>query len=365
MKIYGISYLILSFLPCVLLHPAVKNPDIPSKGDWDLKIEKQWQTSNYGQKPMAIPRIGCITDDGTICLYDYKHRAHFIINSDGSFKAEFGKRGEGPGEIRFPSRYFSLKNKFIIYDQPKLQYFLADGTYVKSLPIGGRFDPPELFINENEYISYKERGTGGIFSHVYLSEGRQKLIRKILPAKGDLSESSQRGTVTIIIPGLSPRLATSFDTKNQRLYYGVSDTYAIVVCDMEGDIIERFSLQRKKIKFTKSMINRLSGGERRMFKNQYKKITGKFPYLTYFQKIQVEGGLLLVFVIYFGDSWEEQQIDIFSLEGKYLNRTLFKPPNRELIVGEVFIMNGYLYTILDNGKGDRKLVKYKITLPIG
>lgn len=363
MKKYGIFFLFLCF-PFVLLYSEIKNRDTPAKGDWDLKIEKQWQISKYGQKPMAIPRIGCIADDGTICLYDYKHRAHFIINSDGTFKAEFGKKGEGPGEVRFPWRYYALQDRFIIYDRPKLHYFLADGTYVKSLPIGGRFDAPELFINENEYISYKEQGAGGIFSHVFLSQGRQKLIRKILPAKGDLSESSQGGTITIIIPGLSPMLAASFDTKNRRLYYGLSDTYAINVCDMDGNIIEGFTLQRKKTKFTKSMINRLSGGERRMFRNQYKKITGKFPYLTYFQKIQVEGGLLLVFVIYFGDAWEEQQIDIFSPGGKYLYRTLFKPPGGELIVGEVFIMKDYLYTIQDNGKGDRRLVKYKITLPI-
>lgn len=363
MKKQLILFLILSFFLYFPLLSDIKNPDKPLKSDWDLRAESQWQISKYGKKNMAAANFGCIADDGTICLYDFKHGAHYVISSDGTFKAEFGKKGEGPGEVRFPHRYFSVKDTFIIYDLPKLHYFLLDGTFVKSLPIGSRFDPPELFINKNEYISHKQQNAGGVFSHVNLAESKQNLIKKILPYETGVSESSQRGKMTVIMPGLCPKLGTAFDTKNKRLYYAISDTYAIHVIDMAGHIIEGFSLDREKIKFTKKMLNRVSLGERRMLKSWFKKIIGKFPYLTYFDKIQVENGLLLVYVIYFGDSWEEQQIDIFSLDGKYLCRTFFKPADGDIIVDEVLIKNGYLYALLEDGDGDRKLAKYKITLP--
>lgn len=363
MKKNLILFIMLILIIYCPLFPEVVNPDKPLKGDWDLKAEKVWEISGYGKKPMAIPKIGCISDDGTICIYDFKYRLHFVVDSSGKYKTSFGKRGEGPGEVRYPRNYYSVKNKFIIFDQPKLHYFLTDGTFLKSIPIGSRFDPPQLFINENVYISYRERGTAGTFSYVYIKEGNQNIIKKIHPSDGELSESTQGKLITVIIPGLSPRIVTAFDEKNKRLYYGKSDIYLLNICDIKGNIIEKFSLQREKIKFTKKMINRLSGGERRMFRRDYNKLISKFPCLTYFQKIQIEKGLVFVYVIYFGNSWEDQQIDVFSIDGRYLYRTLFKPTKGNKIVNEVFIQNGHLYSILENRDGEQKLVKYKITLP--
>jgi len=94
MKKHVIFFLILSFFLYFPLLSDVKNPDKPLKGDWDLRAERRWQISKYGKKNMAIANFGCIADGGTICLHDFKHGAHYAINSDGTFKAEFGKKGE-------------------------------------------------------------------------------------------------------------------------------------------------------------------------------------------------------------------------------------------------------------------------------
>lgn len=365
MKQYIVLFMLFILLICFPLFPEVKNPDKPLKGDWNLKAVKVWQTSKYGKKTMAIPRIGAVSKDGTICMFDYKHQAHFIITGSGEFQTGFGKRGEGPGEVRFAWRYFSVTDKFIVYDRPKLHYFLTDGTYVKSIPIGGRFDPPELFINENEYISYSDSGTVRTLSHVNLKEGTKNIIKKISQADGALRESAGGGKVITIggIPGLAPEFASTLDINNKRLYYGVSDRYLIEICGMQGNALGNFSVERHKIKFKKKMLNLFSRGERRMFKQRYKKIVAKFPELTYFQKMQFEKGLILVHVVYLGDSWEKQQIDIFSPGGTYLYRTFFTPADGERIRGKVVIKNGYLYTIQEDRDDELKLVKYKIALP--
>ena len=76
--------------------------------------------------------------------------------------------------------------------------------------------------------------------------------------------------------------------------------------------------------------------------------------------------LILVYVIYVGDYWHEQQIDIFSLDGKYLYRTLFKPGKGEEIFytrHKVIIKDGFLYAPLVDEEENMKVVKYQVSLP--
>ena len=61
------------------LYPEIVNPDKPLQGDWDLKAQKIWETSRYGKKPMAVPGLRCISEDGTICVYDWKRRENLFI----------------------------------------------------------------------------------------------------------------------------------------------------------------------------------------------------------------------------------------------------------------------------------------------
>ncbi len=90
--------------------------------------------------------------------------------------------------------------------------------------------------------------------------------------------------------------------------------------------------------------------------------------LNYFSKIRIEKGLVYVFVTNYAEYWDDQQIDIFSLEGKYLYRTVFTPGKGEKIHSSsifhgLMIKNGFLYTVLEDSNDDRKLVKYRVSLP--
>lgn len=350
------------------LYPEIVNPDKPLQGDWDLKAQKIWETSRFGKKPMAAPSLRCISGDGTICIYDWKRNLHYVLDSNGKLITSFGKRGEGPGEVRWPRSYFSANNKFIIYDQPKLHYFLKNGEHEKSVPIGGSFDPPIFFINENEYISRPE-SEGGNIALVNLGTSNQKVIKNIPAFSGLLNLSSGNRVIGISIPWSFPDFQLGFDGGKKRLYYGISHSYLINIVDLDGNMIGSFSLKREKRKITKKMEKeyaKRNPGEARMMSPAMRKRIPKE--LNYFSKIQIENGLVYVFVTNYAEHWDDQPIDIFSLEGKYLYRTVFKPGKGEKIYASstfhgLIIKKGFLYTVLEDLDDDRKLVKYKVSLP--
>jgi hypothetical protein len=124
--------LLMLVLSIGLLSEEIMNPDKPLKGDWDLKAEKVWEVTNYGKKAMAVPTVGAVSDDGTICVYDCKYWVNYLLDKDGNYIGKFGKRGEGPGEIKSQMNMFSVNDKFIISSYLRINYFTKKGKYVKT-----------------------------------------------------------------------------------------------------------------------------------------------------------------------------------------------------------------------------------------
>lgn len=360
-----IIFLFIVFIFDCFLASEIINQDKPLLGDWDLKAQKVWEIGKYGEEPMASPILACVSGDGTIFMHDFKHGLHFSIDSSGKLKTSFARKGEGPGEVRFPWGYFSVDNKLIVFDRPKLHFFLADGTYQKSIPITTRSDRPGVFINENEYISYPKSDEGEII-HVNLEKGSRKVIKKISTYK-DATYIS-RGKA-VVVPWLHAEFVADYDAQNHRFYYGINDAYLINVIDSEGNMINTFSLKRQKRKVSAEMdkeYRKQNPNESEMISPEMVKSLPKE--LTYFRKIQITNGWVYVFVTNFAEYWDDQQIDIFSLDGKYTYRAVFKLGSGEKIYSAslfpgVFIQGNYLYTIVLDKDHDYKLVKYQISLP--
>ena len=343
----------------------VKNPDAPLKGDWDLKAKKLWEVSNYGKKVMAMPAVETVLDDETLCVYDYKTRENYLFNRNGKFVASFGKEGEGPGEIRSQRNVFAGEGKFIIVDYLLIHYFSNTGKYLKTVRYTRAWGFPTLFINDDEYLSHETLDTFEIH-WINLAKGSYKSIKEISYYQEGVSFAGEQGRMTIILPCVTPAILCAFDQKNKKLYYGKNDSYTIYAMNQEGIVSDRFSINREKRDFTSKMKKKLNK-EIALSPAQWK----RFPsHLTYFNKIQILDEFIFVYVIYFGDYWKEQQIDIFSLDGKYLYRTVFKPGNEEEICSsgypagkQVIIKDGFLYTSLLDKDGDTKVVKYQVSLP--
>jgi hypothetical protein len=368
MKTFLIS-LILIILVTVMLYPGVKdvklkvNPDKPLKGEWDFKPTKVRAITEAGKDTFSRPEIA-VSRDGTLCVWDWKNKLSYIFNSEGEFRKSFGKRGEGPGEMRWHLNSLFIGDKLITVDIDRLHYFTKNGEFIKSVPGQLSRLEPHFFINENEFISaapfnYPE-GTSRI-THVNLKTGKKNTIQELR----DPTKKQRREGPNFTLVGLSPVIVTAYDYDSHRLYYGVSHSYVIHAVDLKGNVLDSFSVEREKKKIS------LEAKVRELVlmdpSGPHKEIAKRLPdEIVYFHRIQMVNGLIYVFVGNFGIHWENQQIDIFSPGGKYLYRAQFKPAeglNIYFSSNCILFQGDYLYVVLEDEDGEVMIVKYKIELP--
>ena len=144
--------LLILFILVMLLSADVKNSDKPAKGEHVFKIKRVWQVENAGDNPFGrISRIR-VSDKGIIYCYDDKNLTYYIFDPQGKLMGSFGKRGEGPGEIKRIEQapIFLAGDKIVVQDTDRLHYFSWDGKFIKSV-INRRARRPIFFLNEDEF----------------------------------------------------------------------------------------------------------------------------------------------------------------------------------------------------------------------
>lgn len=361
--------LILLLVLVVSLAPGsgVVNPDKPLKGEWELKPTKVWAITGAGEDTFSRPEI-VVAENGTLCVWDWKNRSSYIFDETGKFKKAFAKRGEGPGEMRWHINSLFSGDKLVTVDVDRLHFFTMDGEFLKSVPSLLRLQEPQFFISENEFITaHASRLTDGKgrITHVNIKTREKKIIKEFAAFKrGKLSRDPD-----FTLVGLSPMVATAYDQKNRVLYYGVNNSYVIHAIDLDGNVLNTFSLKREKKRI--SMEAKIKEIRIMDPSGPVKEIAKRLPdEVVYYHRIQIENGLVFVFVGNFGIHWESQQIDIFSPKGKYLYRSVFKPgsddgSNIYFSTHCIQICNNHLYVILEDDDGEVSIVKYKIVLPKG
>lgn len=355
--------IILSFETTLFAAETV-NPDKPLHGNWELKPVQVWEADAYGKKVMTACNVTAVADDGTVAVFDWKHWTNFIFDKNGKFVAPFAKRGEGPGEVKSQRDVFAYGNRFIVKDYCKLHYFSRTGKHRKTLRHKYSFGGPRLMIDDHRYISQPDKNKFE-FNWVDLRKGTSRTVKEMTFYKRpNFATSEHKGRVTIIIPGVSPDIYFGYHKGKKLLYYGMNNSYDIYIMNPQGFVTGKFSLQREKRLFTREMKKELRQ-EIGMSDQALKRFPGD---LTHFNKIQILGDFVYIWTIYFGDYCDQQQIDIFSLEGKYLYKTVFNPGKEYRIHSnyryQSIIKDGFLYTVLQNrDDGEEEVVKYRVALP--
>jgi hypothetical protein len=347
---------------------GVVNPDKPLKGDWDLKVKKVWEISNVNGKPLTSPMI-TVSENEITYIFDQKLSLNFSLDRDGKLIALFGKSGQGPGEVANEVFFFPVNDKLVIFGYPnRLHFFHKNGEFIKTENINVR-DMPYSFINEDEYISAPPPAVGDSkIKFINLKTGEKRVIKEITY---NVPVIRHQRNVIIAMPGLTGLMKLGLDQKNQRIYYGINDKYRIDIADFQGNMLNSFSVQRKKRIISndikeETVLTNLKGLPPEVIKESLKLLPDE---ITCFHKIQIEDGLIYVFQDNIGANWEDQQIDIFSLDGKYLYRAVFKPGEGKTIYNSynysdiMFIKKGGLYLSLEDSNGEITVAKYEISIP--
>jgi hypothetical protein len=348
----------------------VKNPDKPLKGEWDLKPQKVWELDQVGDNQI-VNAIIRVAGDGTCYIIDKKTKKNYIVDSSGNFKKFFGKIGEGPGEMKLNLLHYYLNGRVIIADYNKLLYFSKNGDFVKSIRHDTPRNAPFFFIDENNCIaiSMVPSGKRGFEREIRRFNLKTKEIKTLVKYRHGMINYSNRFLKYgfFEISGITPWMILGYDYDNKKLYYGMNNSYTINISDLNGNIVNKFSLKRKRKEIPQKAIEKWLKSKRPDV--PYQQVASLIPKeLCYFHSIQVINGLVYVYVMAWGNHQEVQHIDIFSLDGKYLYRSFFKPGDDMNIYLPIpnqleFIQRGHLYVTLEDEDGNIKIVKYKVSLP--
>jgi len=380
MKTLLLSIFFLTTTIALSLSGQVVNPDKPSKGEWDFKLKQVWEVEQAGDDIFA-QLTGLLVaenpkDPKNAHLYirDSKNHKTHIFTTDGQYLSAFAPRGEGPGEVRNHMSVYLAGNALVISDFDKLHFFKQDGTFIKSVSNIFFRRRPVFFIDQEEFIAapinvFQGPDRKGIIRRVNLQTGKDKVISEFQVFEGgDIRSSTRerRPARLIVIVGLSP-LMTAAPGKDNKLYYGVSNEYKIYVSNLEGKALSWFSVERKNKRISPKQKKQLFAGIRNLEEDERKRLMDNFPdEPTYFYRIEEVEGLIYVSVpdplSRFPGHQNPKQIDIFSLEGKYLYRSHMKfDGNRKPL--SLLFRKGLLYAVLEDEDGSITLAKYHISQP--
>jgi len=364
----------IAFIMCCLSlisgGSLIKNPDKPLKGRWDFKPELRWQVKNVGDD--VLVRVGSVQVDeaGNVYVLESSQMKIFVFAPDGKFRYSFGKRGEGPGEIKNAVQFFLLDDRIIIPEMGKFSFFSLKGNFLNAVNTG-RMIIPIAFLDSNQFFH-----TGG------LMRPEKKLSDTLyiydIAARKDriISEIAPEETLTASSGGMQIRLKDSTTTpmiilglKDEQLFFGKSDTYLIKKTGLDGREIFSFSLEgrkRKKIStdFKRKRFENVIVNGRKMPKEMIDQMVKGMPdEMPFFSRIMIDpNGFIHVFV---SDLENEsgQEIDIFSPEGKYLHHGEIRVPGNFIIKGGLAFKGDSLYLFAEDEEGEGILLKFNVKMP--
>jgi len=348
---------------------GVENADKPAKGQWDFKVQKVWSIDAAGDDILGEIRSIKVSEDGTVYFHDGRNKRYYIFDKNGTFVKAFGKKGEGPGEIKWigQARFFPVNDKIIIADMDSIHYFSRGGDYIRSVKNNYMNHRPSLFIDEDEFISapllqIETRGKPSTINRYNLKTGEETVITPFSVFTGGVARSGG-SVIAMVDQALTPMMIIGFDGK--RLYYGMNNSYTIDVSDVSGKKELTFTLDREAKTVSEADKRKRFDRGGSAPEAMVEKIIKSMPdTLTYFSRIESYNGLIYVFPTGL-DRGSRQEIDIFSADGKYLYRAAIEVEEGSRIQTDPFIKDNHLYLVVEDEEGEVAINKYKIALPTG
>ncbi len=348
---------------------VVVNEDKPAKGEYVFPLEPVWQAEGAGDTPFGNVVSIPVSQSGFVYCRDLKNKEYYIFDKDGKFAGKFGTRGEGPGEVKNigGGNVSVLGDKVLIQDIDKIIFFSKEGKFIRSVLNSSDSRPAAVFLNEDEFISaptsiLRANDSKAQMKYVNLKTGQEKVITDFNLFKGG---AIQRENVraAAVIPTITPVMVVG--RHDDKLYFGMNDKYEIYITDLDGKEHGSFSLNRKRNAVSLKqkedlMLSLIKGLAPDDLARQLAKTLPDEE--TYFANIVSQNSLLYLYRSHFVPG-SQQQIDIFSSEGKYLYRGFIKVEAGFTIAAGPTIQNNCIYMVLEDQEGEITLNKYNTVLP--
>lgn len=370
MKLIVLVMMVFTFTAS--LFSQVKNPDTPLKGRWDFHMEKTWEVEEAENDLFgSVQNIGS-ADDGRVYILDSKNYKIYIFSPEGKFISSFGKRGEGPGEIKnfeMGEQLFVVNQHIIVADRSRISYFSLDGTFEKSIVYSTQLKPRE-FISDEVLISAPVNPVllGGKTAKIKwynVKDHREKIIAQYEPFKEAAATERSPGrtvTITAVFSGVTPIMMVKY--RNNQVYYGMCNTYTINRVDLKGKKTFSFSIEgREAQKITPAIKKELAKGLSDIPQDILERILDGLPKkASFYQDLSIDNrGFVYVFLAN-PTGAPIQDIDIFSPEGKYLYSSLLRAEEGNSIQ-VIYLLDNLLVIAVEDEEGTVKVAQYSVQLP--
>ena len=343
---------------------VVKNSEKPEnkKAGRTIRLEEVMRIEDDGQNfILRNPQDFSFFPDGSFIFFDYPYI--YKLDKDGKLVFKALKTGQGPGECEYPDGYFIDGNRLVVHAwvPPKVLEYDLNGKFIKEKKMK---DPVPLFFFG--FVNGRIYGVVDMirFSNYIYREGTFKTpyeLREISPDFKNMRKIYDIEMEHYIKPGHWSKLALfEMIPYDHFLFYVHSARYEIVKFDLATERVERiFSRPYAPVKMSKE-------GEEEP--DPYEHVSRELqpPPADYFfdlQRLQIFQDTLWVKTSTEKDDGQKWQIDVFDLDGKYIDCFWLEFPKKGLTRSPRFAISndGFIYVTEENqDTGLINLVKYKL-----
>lgn len=341
----------------------VTNPDQPANGMWDFQMNKAWQLAQAGPHDIAKVQNLDISADGRSYILDPKNYKIYVIDAEGKYISAFGKKGEGPGEIKYLGvgrQLFIRGPKIFIVDRGRIHLFTLKGEYRTSVPYPGDLHP-RAFLSDHSFVAYPSvvDNSRGVVTWYDMNKRSRNIIVKF----ADYVKGKKPPRVRpIVVGGLTPMIYGS--CWGGHFYYGVNTEYCINITNRQGESSGSFSIpQRKRQRVSEKYLDWLRGILSRHPPEKIKQYIDYLPKkVGHFNAIFIDHqGMVYVQRVDL-DNKHCRTFDIFSPAGRYLYMAEIKV-DPDLVINAFVFKKNVLLMALEDEDGEISVVKYNIKLP--
>lgn len=299
-----------------------------------------------------------VDTDGNIYIYDPKLVRIAVFDKQGVFQKSIGRKGQGPGEMRFVRNIYTRSHELIVTDilNRKFSVYQKDGKFIKDIKFNKSVSDGVLLTNGNF-----------LFSEMAFPTREEKEIKLVLSLYNpDFQKIRELCAMVMFNPRGSQvkgvHYNLSFSISEDKIFIGNKEkNYEIHVYNFDGESVR--IIQKEYSPITPS----------REYKNGYKDMLGKFydrlkdklvfpEYLPPFYDFLLdEEGRLFVMTYEKKESGQGYVFDIFSPGGiLFARKSIHARMTGDGLMAK--IRNNRLYIVCeDEGEEDRQTLKvYKI-----
>jgi len=312
----------------------------------------------YGEKIAEFPQVmkpkKILLDGNRLVIgLDQEYTVQVYSNPGFELQARFGKRGEGPGEVRRTPLVFARTDSYLLFSRGKLLWFSKEGELQKEMKISREY----LYVKPvaKYYVAARDFFDPEDFSHTmkfYLLDSKTSIVKEIY--QGDRDVNTARGMVFEEF-----RMVTHFlgvETHGDRIFIGDSRKgFHIDVLNARGDHLYAIHPDVKRVRVSKDFRQKITDEFRSHESELWPLIRNVMTFYEYFPAIRnftIADGRIYVTTHHSQD--DRQELITLDLKGNILNRRLipFQSWRIRKFYGnpvDLFaIRDGKLYELVDN-----------------